>query len=171
MCYFWIFFVDIVSFSIKFKVQKKLETFNLPHKRVNLQIQQGLKVVSIVDLISSRFFLWHLYKKRRLSFTWHICLSREVKGTRGITQLLEWWCPQTKGARPYQRLLKLKQMRGIMSLYLQIIFVFSPPGSLMRVYLRATSRRVVHKWQFSAYEIAWKLQTKMLFLMVMKRSH
>lgn len=56
MCYFWIFFVDIVSFSIKFKVQKKLETFNLPHKRVNLQIQQGLKVVSIVDLISSRFF-------------------------------------------------------------------------------------------------------------------
>ncbi len=41
-----------------------------------------------------------------------------------------------------------------MSLYLQIIFVFSPPGSLMRVYLRATSGGMVHKRQFSAYEMA-----------------
>lgn len=79
-----------MSFSIKFKVQKKLETFNLPHKRVHLQIQQGLKVVSIVDLISSSFFNDIYLKKEGLVLPdRHICLSREVKGTRGITQLLE----------------------------------------------------------------------------------
>lgn len=83
------FFVDIVSFSIKFKVQKKLETFNLPHKRVNLQIQQRLKVVSIVDLISSSFLMPFILKKGLVLPDRHICLSREVKGTRGITQLLE----------------------------------------------------------------------------------
>lgn len=55
-----------MSFSIKFKVQKKLETFNLPHKQVHLQIQQGLKVVSIVDLISSSSFLMTFIKKKKV---------------------------------------------------------------------------------------------------------